>query len=334
MNKGELVSIIVPMYNAEKYIKNTVDAIRAQDYYNLDVIMVNDGSTDNTRNVCQECIAGDKRFRIFDIKNAGPSASRNYGLKCARGEYITFIDADDYIYPEYVSCLYTMILDYDADMACCEYYKLWENRQPPHISGNITYFEFDRITALKNMYCKRYITGYPCLKLYKAKLISNLFFPEEISYAEDIVFVDMAIKRCNKVVYCNKILYLYYQHPVSATHEIDVKRLYNAWAYNVDYFCEKSLREYPELSDAVLCKQFIMGLDILSRIWFLDTSFKKQLITYIKSINKNVLHNPECERIPRILSYMTYFNLNGTVLLCAFYGFLQKKFKIQKSKAV
>ena len=110
----KLVSIIVPVYNAEKYIKNCVLSILNQDYKNIELILVNDGSKDNSYNICKQLAEKDNRIRLFNKENGGTSSARNYGLDNAKGEYVCFIDSDDFACPNYVTTL--LAATQNADM--------------------------------------------------------------------------------------------------------------------------------------------------------------------------------------------------------------------------
>lgn len=334
MIENELISIIIPVYNAENYITNTIQALQAQTYKNLEVIFVNDGSSDNTEKVCMEQIKDDNRFCIYTKENSGPSATRNYGLNFAKGTYLAFIDGDDYIYPDYIKYLYELIKKYDADMANCEYYKLLDTQTPPVFNADVKEMVFNRTEALQKMYCKTYLTGYPCLKLFKREMIQDIRFPEDINYAEDIVFVDKVLKKCRKVAYGNRILYLYYQHASSITHKIDSERLKKSWKYHENYFEKNMKSEMPELEDAVLCKQFVMAMDLSCRVWKADSVFRKELTAYIKKVDAQVFRNKENKRFHRLLAFLCCVSATGTIRMCMIYNMLQAKFKIQKHKAV
>ena len=114
-----MISVIVPVYNAEKYIKQTVEAIQNQDYQELEILLINDGSKDNSLRICQEIARADDRVRVFDQTNCGVSKTRNRGLLEARGEYIAFADADDNLEKDMLSTLYDCMQQYHADIVSC-----------------------------------------------------------------------------------------------------------------------------------------------------------------------------------------------------------------------
>lgn len=331
---AELVSIIVPVYNGEKYIANMVRALKDQTYTDFEAIIVNDGSTDNTERNCLEAIGEDVRFRIINKSNSGPSDTRNVGLRSAKGEYVAFVDADDYIFPNYIQYLYTLIKKYDADMSCCDYCKLQNGKDIPDFIDKSNEVVYDKMNALKHMYRKKYVTGYPVIKLFKRCLLEDIYFPTEISYAEDIVFIDKVIKNCETVVYGDKVLYIYYQNVSSLTHTIDVAKLKKAWNYHLEYFEKVSMQGYPELYTAVKCKQFVMAMDLCSRIYKVDIEFREQLISYVKSVSKGIRKDIDSTTLQRFLAGMCCISTRGTVWLCVLFNWYKAKFKIQIKKAV
>ena len=122
---NELISIIIPVYNAEKYLRQCLDSIINQTYTNFEVLLVNDGSTDSSGMICQEYVENDSRFRYFEKENGGASSARNLGLERSGGAYITFIDSDDWVTPEYLEVLYTTLKENDVDISISSF-KLFE----------------------------------------------------------------------------------------------------------------------------------------------------------------------------------------------------------------
>ena len=334
MKQQDLISVIIPSYNAEKYIERISNALMKQTYGNFEAIFVDDGSKDGTEAQCRNVFINDNRFIYVKKENGGPASARNLGLKLAKGNYIAFIDVDDYVYPEYLEYLYNLLIEHDADISCCEYWKTSDFSKRPADQSEQCIKEFSAIDALKNMYIKKYINGYPVLKLYKRKVIENVVFPEEISYAEDIIFVDKVIKKCNKVVYGNKILYLYYQVDTSITHSVNVSELRTSWKENETYFCHGNKEKYPELLPAAACKQFIMALDLATRVYGKDKIFQNELKDYIKKVRKGVLKNRDNKSMHRLLAALCCININMLIVMCMCYRKIQQKFKLQSRKAL
>ena len=142
--ENNLISIIVPIYNSENYIKKCLDSILAQTYSNLEVILIDDGSTDNSYNICKDYQKKDNRIVLLQQKNAGVSRARNHGLEVAKGEYIGFVDSDDYIEPEMYEILLNSIIESNSKIAICNYY--YENEDSKLYCG-------DSIKILKKLMC-------------------------------------------------------------------------------------------------------------------------------------------------------------------------------------
>ena len=119
-----LISVIVPIYNCARYLPQCIESILAQTYTNLEIILVDDGSTDNSRKICNDYAAMDLRIKVIHQANAGVSVARNIGLKWARGEYIGFVDADDYIAKDMYEYLYSLIFKYQTKISICNYYEV------------------------------------------------------------------------------------------------------------------------------------------------------------------------------------------------------------------
>ena len=121
MLEKELISIIVPIYNVEKYLRQCLDSILNQTYQNFECLLINDGSLDNSADICREYVSKDSRFKYFEKENGGVSSARNLGIECSRGEYITFIDSDDWVDYDYLEVLYNSLVDERADIAISTY---------------------------------------------------------------------------------------------------------------------------------------------------------------------------------------------------------------------
>ena len=189
--ENNLISIIVPIYNSENYIKKCLDSILAQTYSNLEVILIDDGSTDNSYNICKDYQKKDNRIVLLQQKNAGVSRARNHGLEVAKGEYIGFVDSDDYIEPEMYEILLNSIIESNSKIAICNYY--YENEDSKEIKNfqsESRFFSRDYFT--ENMFNDFCINGFLCNKLYYRGLLFNknhtIYLDENIKMLEDNLF--------------------------------------------------------------------------------------------------------------------------------------------------
>lgn len=211
-----LISIIVPAYNAEKYIHRCIDSILSQTFIDFELLIINDGSTDGTKKICDEYASNDHRIRVFHKKNGGVSSARNHGLDNARGEWIVFVDADDYI-PE--DALSNMVSISKNDDCLCYYWgMLYENggiweEYPCHLSPNS--YSSDKIVSTFLKY--EYITG-PYAKLINRCALDNNRFDENLQIGEDLLFNIQIALKVKKIKICDGAVYYYTSNPNSAMH--------------------------------------------------------------------------------------------------------------------
>ena len=210
-----LISIIVPIYNVEKYLRQCLDSIIAQTYQNFECLLINDGSPDNSADICREYVSKDSRFRYFEKENGGASSARNLGIECSGGAYITFIDADDWVDSDYLEVLYNELIDENADISVSTYKRF-------HMADNCWYFHsfqrgyekrvftnqelIDEFIALDTFdYSYRYVCG----KLVRKCLLDKIAFNEMTTLGEDMEFWLKLYLISNKVVFVNRDSYIY-----------------------------------------------------------------------------------------------------------------------------
>ena len=207
--KNDLVSIIVPVYNVEKYISKCLESLVHQTYGNLEIIVVNDGSIDNSEKVIRDFMKQDKRIYYYKKKNGGLSSARNFGLNKATGEYVLFVDSDDYIRLNTIQILIDNIKNYD--IICFNYVVVFENEQHDYIPKY-----YLRESALSN-----YILTQPsaCTKMYKRDLFlaNNLLFDEGIHY-EDLALIPSLACLTDRIIFINHCLYYYVIRKDSIMH--------------------------------------------------------------------------------------------------------------------
>lgn len=247
----ELISIIIPVYNVENYIDNCLESVVNQTYSNLEIILVNDGSTDNSINKCCEWEARDHRVVVYNKKNGGASAARNYGLDRVNGEYIMFIDSDDYIDKYMVEKLYSSLREEKGEVSMCD-------------SVRVDNYNYNIKNSLKReiliwneeMYWNNYYMfpedKYIVLwnKLYSKKIFEDLRLPEGKLFEDELV-MHKIIEKCSKVVYINEKLYYYFQRQGSSMNQLYTHRTFDAVEANTNrsiYFNLKGLNKLAEVS--------------------------------------------------------------------------------------
>lgn len=208
------VTIIVPIYNAEEYLDSCVSSIINQTYQNLEVLLINDGSTDRSRSICEAYAKLDDRIRVIHQKNSGPSAARNHGINMARGEYIQFIDADDSIDPNMTTKLVES-MNKNVQLSMCGYKVMMMNgrsTRTQNISPNKqgTYPKNDFVKYFGEFF-KGMLINSPCNKLYVSKILNelNVRFNEDIKIGEDLLFNLKYLEGCKNISIIDDSLYNY-----------------------------------------------------------------------------------------------------------------------------
>ena len=210
-----LISIIVPLYNVENYLRQCLDSIMNQTYQNFECLLINDGSPDNSADICREYLEKDSRFKYFEKENGGVSSARNLGIECSVGAYITFIDSDDWVDSDYLEVLYNALIDENVDISVSTYKRF-------HMADNCWYFHsfqrgyekrvftnqelIDEFIALDTFdYSYRFVCG----KLVRKCLLDKIAFNEKTTLGEDMEFWLKLYLISNKIVYVNRDSYVY-----------------------------------------------------------------------------------------------------------------------------
>lgn len=217
----EKVSVIVPVYNVEKYLRQCLDSILQQTYQNLEILIINDGSTDGSDAICREYLEKDERITYHIKENSGVSDTRNMGLKQASGDYVTFVDSDDWIEKTYVEELYDKITTYNADIAIANYYLFNDSEGLFYFfMGEQDYYErlYTPVQLIDGLYETKFNKSFALIsawgKLYKRSLFYELLFPKG-QIGEDGFLNLKAYLMSERVTYINKGLYAYRERPGS-----------------------------------------------------------------------------------------------------------------------
>lgn len=223
---SEKISIIVPVYNAENYLRRCIDSILEQTYTNFELLLINDGSTDGSAKILEEVKESDSRIRVVHKKNEGVSATRNLGLKLATGDYITFIDSDDFVDKLYLDVLYKSLTENDADIASGNFASFNEERQAfLFFTTDETYFEKvyspqEWLDQENNPRHNLFLTViFTPFKLYKRELWENIEYPVG-RVREDDAIIHKLYLRCQRISFVNSAIYFYSQHEDSLSKTV------------------------------------------------------------------------------------------------------------------
>lgn len=268
MIKG-LVSVIVPAYNVENNISFCLDSLINQTYENIEIICVNDGSPDNTESVIKEYTRKDSRVKLISKENGGVSSARNAGLDAVQGEFIAFVDSDDFVSERFVERLMELITDYSADIARCRVrgnvtsydYVEPEPENPPVVNTRTTH------EALEIYYDGVFYGWYAddaaivCNCLFKSYIFDNLRFDSSIERGEDECMIQLAISEAEKLVYTDERLYFYYVNDTSLTHaaydeQLTLRRIDRIYGNQQECFRQKGFYDIASKNAKHACDNF------------------------------------------------------------------------------
>lgn len=281
------VSVIVPIHNSEKSLPRCLKSILLQSFKNLEIILVNDGSQDNSLEICEKFRQKDNRIIIINKKNSGVSSARNSGLKIASGEFIQFVDADDFLNFNMLECMLKKINENDADIAICGYNKISSKRIIKKSPNN---FDTDCLIEFKDCFIDLYKNAFlnaPWNKLYRRQKIKT-YFDETLSIGEDLLFNLSYISNCDKISVMDQILYNYdVSLQNSLACQYDEKLFYTQIFLNkeVQNFLKENFNsnDFSEINE-VFAKEIYY---YLKKLVFLSKGQRKEKIKKIKSCVKN-----------------------------------------------
>ena len=231
--KGELISIIVPIYNVENYLRQCLDSILNQTYQNFECLLINDGSPDNSAEICREYVEKDSRFRYFEKENGGVSSARNLGIERSKGQYITFIDSDDWVDSDYLEVLYNALIDENADIAISTYKQFNMDDNCYYVHSYQRGYEkriFEKYQLIEELpVLERYDQSYGLTlgKIISKNALGIIRFNEYTALCEDMEFWYKLYLVSNKIIYINKDTYNYRKYGNSSLKYIDAKNKYS-----------------------------------------------------------------------------------------------------------
>jgi glycosyltransferase involved in cell wall biosynthesis len=279
------ISIIVPVYNVEKYIHECINSILQQSFTDIEVILVDDGSTDSSGRICDEYALKDERIKVIHKKNGGLSSARNAGIDAAIGEYIGFVDSDDWIDREMYQQLYANMLRYHAQISACRLYMMNIDDDFPDVS-NGEEMVFSKTEAMEELISNQKLTFSSCNKLFSRVLFQQLRYREGI-ILEDMDLSYKLVNNAQKIVYTTKPLYFYRYNNASILRG-------NFSAKRVDeYHVKKEMYEfykqqYPQAAVSVYGDLFLTGI----RLYAMMSNYNRDLLgqyQFLKKVDKSIV---------------------------------------------
>lgn len=310
----EKISVVVPIYNVEQYLVRCIESILQQTYPYLEIILVDDGSSDHSGEICDQYKQKDARIQVIHKQNGGLSDARNAGIKLATGKYIGFVDSDDYIHPKMYEVLLATMQQKQVDIAICNYQKI--NEQGIQESKEIqeTIELFDATQAINLLFSDNEISNYAWNKLYKKELFEGVQYPFG-KKMEDIGTTYRLFMKANQLAYTNYIGYYYYQRSDSILKSVDTqfikdfREMINV-RYNDIMGSNLGLKEQADVNRLTFIKYYFMHIakikqkELAQAPEFLQEYqfFKKNYPNYRKKMNHKNLRE-------RILNELFYYYL-------------------------
>lgn len=313
MSNQPLVSVIVPVYNVEKYLERCVQSIREQSYRALEIILVDDGSRDACPALCDAHMEADDRVVVIHQENQGLSAARNAGLDKARGEYVVFIDSDDYVTPFHVENLREAMEREHSDLAMCKFANVVDGEEWRRDAGTrelLHYRTTDDEGCLSDLLYQRGIDTSVSAKMFPRSLIGDMRFPVGKLY-EDIMFTVPMISRAKKVAMIDNVDFLYYHRRDSIQYQpFDRRKMDCIWQSRqmLDFVAEK----YPRLQNAARVRYFGAVCNILFQIPQGATEFAQErtlLWNEVRKYRKAVLADKGARKKSKAAALLSFFGL-------------------------
>ncbi len=290
MMNGEKITVVVPVYNVETYVGECLESIIHQTYQNIEIILVNDGSTDGSKAILDAYAQKDERIIVIDKVNGGLSDARNEGLKHATGKYVCFIDSDDVIDQTYVEALYQGIVDHHADISVCDMEYFYDDGTRKFSDGG----QFTT-SSVKDNPSLILMNNSACNKLFLTSLFTDINFPVGKWY-EDLATVPILLYKASAVTKVNAPLYFYRQRSGSIAHSADLRifDIYDAITRVINYVSEHGNEE--KIRKSVEQMYYIHGLD-LTTLRIKDFDDKSIRVEFLKkNIEKLKQHYPDYKK--------------------------------------
>lgn len=293
------ISIIVPVYNVEPFLTACLNSIKSQSFFDFECIMVDDGSNDNSGSIIDSFSLKDKRFIAVHQENLGVSIARNKGLDCAKGKYISFVDSDDLLHPNFLSILYRTIVDSNSDISRCSYTSdieelEFEDDNTNYTKESVRYYS-------KNMLAGIGIDGYLWNKLFKSNLIrdNSLRFVEGLSIWEDMLFLMEYYNRSTTISSCYQKLYYYRKRNNSALSELSITKTIDCikaarLIYNINSIDKKVQTDSLKIIISRLSSLFYLPANDIK-------SFENIIETELRQLSFNISHHANVALLVRFL---------------------------------
>lgn len=300
-----LISIVVPVYNVAPYLQRCVSSLIKQSYKKIEIVLVNDGSNDQSGQICDELKKSDKRIIVVHKSNGGLSDARNVGIAACRGEYVSFVDSDDAVDNDYIEYLYKLIQWGGCDLSLCTYREVYSEGKKQHMMGNGKEEILSTEKCLEKMLYSDGVSASAIGKLYKKSLFHNIHFPVG-RISEDLGTVYKLVMGTSNIACGYKDKYSYYVRKGSiTTSSFNVKSL--DLLYMANQMTRDICIQYPQLRKAALRYQMWAHFSMLNKMIDIPPRYFKErdeIISFLRKNGKEVLKNPRLPRRDRVAIHL------------------------------
>lgn len=301
-----LVTIVIPVYNVENYLEKCVMSVLTQTYKNLEIFLVDDGSTDNSGSMCDELGKIDDRINVIHKKNGGLSDARNVAIDIMTGEYITFVDSDDWIAEDYIEYLLNLMIMYKADISMVQFKKIYSDTDVINISKEKIEV-LSREDAIENYLYQRKFTASAHCKMYKKNLFQSIRYPKGMYY-EDMAIICQLIDQTVRVVVSNQQKYYYLQRETSIMGEhFNEKKMHRIII--AQEIQEYIFQKHPNLLGAANFRVFLAAIQTFREIPF-HVLYEEYINVAWNEICKyriEVLKNSKVKKVIKIMAFSSFF---------------------------
>lgn len=304
----EKVSIIVPVYKVEKYIYRCIESIMNQTYENLEILLVDDGSPDKCGEICDNYALVDKRIKVIHKKNGGLSDARNVAIDIAKGEYLTFVDSDDYITNDYVEYLMRILKENNADISGCCANRCYEGKEDNvNVKTENTVLTFNNVEALEDNFYQKHILNNAWGKLYKKDLFIGVRYPIGKLY-EDLGTTFKLIAKAEKIAWGMSEKYFYLQRSDSImASKFSIRNMDRI--IMSEELLEFTKTNFPQILKAAISRNFISNIQVLRELPFKNDVFENEYSIILQNIKKYrlvVLKDSKAKKISRLIALISF----------------------------
>lgn len=283
---NDLITIMIPAYNAEKYIGRCLESLKNQTYKDIEIVIVNDGSKDKTQSICEEYVRKDSRFRLINQKNGGEGTARNVGIREAKGQYLCFVDADDYVETDFIENMYQMHLEHNVDLVICGFTERKDSEIINQTSGPVEIMNQE--DAMEKLLREDSFKGYVWNKMFNMQIIRDNQMQFDVSLAvwTDVLFAFQYILHIKKAVFNPRPTYnyIYVENSAShlANHLLGVEKSYSAIRAK-EQMVDKIPAGYDKVKKQLAVRYVQSALSVIRNIGY--TRVEKTSEYYQKSLD-------------------------------------------------